>query len=260
MQEFLWNGDKQAAISLTFDDGMRSHIDTAVPLLEKYGLRGTFYITASGEDDGQKALARFRPAFEAGHEIGNHSIHHWCSCAGVMAPKHRGLEYRTLEEIEVELVEADKRFKAVYPEVTRWTFCYPCYNTFVGKGLNRRSYVPIVAKVFFAARAGGEMSNSINSPYHADVHCLNSFKCEQRSATELIGLVEQTAHQGGWSILTFHGVGEGHLLVARSDFEEVLAHLDAARDRIWTAPLVKIAEYLHDNEAIAERILRERCD
>ena len=260
MQKFRWNGDTKAAVSLTFDDGMPSHIDTAVPLLQKYGLRGTFYITANGEDDGRKALARFRPAFEAGHEIGNHSMHHWCSSAGVMAPNHRGLEYRTLGEIESELREADRRFKAVFPEVSRWTFCYPCYNTFVGKGLNRRSYVPIVASLFFAARAGGEIGNSVNSPYHADLHCLNSFKCEQRGAAELIGLVEQTANQGGWSILTFHGIGDGHLLVAQSDFEEVLAHLDGARDRIWTAPLIRIAEYLFDKQESVANILGKRCD
>ncbi|MBI1927058.1 hypothetical protein HYR99_22795, partial [Candidatus Poribacteria bacterium] len=88
--------------------------------------------------------------------------------------------------------------------------------------------------------------NSINSPYHADLHCLNSWKCERRSAAELIGLVERTATQGGWSILTFHGIGEGHLPVASSDFQELLAHLDAGRERIWTAPLIKVAEYLHD--------------
>ena len=246
MQQFLWDGDKKAAISLTFDDGMGSHLDTAIPMLEKYGLRGTFYITASGEDDGQKALARFRPAFESGHEIGNHSIHHWCSCAGVMAPESRGLEYRRLDEVERELVEADKRFRTVFPDVERWSFCYPCYNTFVGRGLNRQSYVPIVARRFFAARAGGEMSNSINSPYHADLHCLNSWKCERRSAAELIGLVERTTTQGGWSILTFHGIGEGHLPVAISDFQELLAHLDAGRERIWTAPLIKVAGYLHN--------------
>jgi peptidoglycan-N-acetylglucosamine deacetylase len=246
---FLWKDDKKAAISLTFDDGMGSHLDTAIPLLEKYELRGTFYIVARGDDGGQAALERFRPPFESGHEIGNHSIQHWCSCAGVVNPEARGLEYRTLEEVEAELSDADKRFKSVYPEIARWSFCYPCYNTFVGRGVNRKSYVPAVANRFFAARAGGEMSNSINSPYHADLHCLNSWKCERKSAAELIGLVERTATQGGWSILTFHGIGEGHLPVSRPDFEELLAYLDGVRDRIWTAPLITVAEFLHNKQS-----------
>jgi peptidoglycan/xylan/chitin deacetylase (PgdA/CDA1 family) len=243
--QFLWNSDKRAAISLTFDDGMRSHLDIAIPLLEKYDLQGTFYIIAGGEDEGRKAFARFRPAFESGHEIGNHSVHHWCCSAGFMDADRRGLEYRTLDEIETELREADRRFKSAFPEAERWSFCYPCYNTFVGRGLNRQSYVPIVAKLFFAARAGGERSTLANSPYHADLHCLNSWKCERRTGAELIGLVEQTANQGGWSIFTFHGIGEGHLPVSHSDLEELLAYLDVARDQIWTAPLVKVAEHLH---------------
>jgi peptidoglycan/xylan/chitin deacetylase (PgdA/CDA1 family) len=248
MQPFLWDSDKQAAISLTFDDGMASHLDIAMPLLEAHDFRGTFYITAGGDDGGKKGLARFRPGAESGHEIGNHSIHHWCSCASAMNPEHRGLEYRTLEEVEVELADADRRFRSVYPEVQRWSFCYPCYNTFVGKGVDRKSYVPIVARRFFTARGGGEMSNSINSPYHADLHCLNSWKCERKRAAELIGIVEQTATQGGWSILTFHGIGEGHLPVSRPDFQELLAHLDAVRNRIWTAPLITVAEYLHNTQ------------
>ena len=151
MQPFFWRDNTKAAISLSFDDGMNAHLKTAIPLLEKYNFRGTFYITASGEDDGQKALARFRPAFESGHEIGNHSIHHWCSCAGQIDPNQRGLEYRTLDEVESELRAADTRFRATFPEVERWSFCYPCYNTFVGRGRNRRSYVPLVADLFFAA-------------------------------------------------------------------------------------------------------------
>ena len=61
-----------------------------------------------------------------------------------------------------------------------------------------------------------------------------------------MGLVERTATQGGWSIFTFHGVGDGHLPVARPDFQELLAYLDAVRDRIWTAPVIEVAEDLHN--------------
>ena len=47
---------------------------------------------------------------------------------------------------------------------------------------------------------------------------------------------------------TVHGVGEGHLPVARPDFQELLAYLDAVRDRIWTAPVIEVAEYLHNKQ------------
>ena len=37
-------------ISLTFDDGLDCHLDKAVPILERYGLRGTFYVPVGGEE------------------------------------------------------------------------------------------------------------------------------------------------------------------------------------------------------------------
>ena len=90
LKKFLWNKDKRSSISLTFDDGMKSHLDLAIPILEDFGLAGTFYPVAGG--DWQASLNRFRPAFENGHEIGNHSIHHWCSCAASINLDRNGLE------------------------------------------------------------------------------------------------------------------------------------------------------------------------
>ena len=250
LKKYLWNNDKQSAISLTFDDGMKSHLDLAIPILENFGLAGTFYPIANG--DWMASLDRFRPVFENGHEIGNHSIHHWCSCASSIDLDNIGLEYRTFDELEFELQAADRRFRTVFPEINQWSFCYPCYNTFVGRGRERRSYVPVVASHFFAARAGCEMSVAINSPYHADLHCLNSWKCEHRSADDLIGLVERTNDLGGWSIFTFHGIGEGHLPVERYDFEKLCEYLDEARDHLWVAPLIDVAKDLYNSQIINE--------
>ena len=38
-----WPGDRSAAISLTFDDAMQTHLDNAGPILKKHGLNGTFF-------------------------------------------------------------------------------------------------------------------------------------------------------------------------------------------------------------------------
>jgi hypothetical protein len=40
-----WPGDKKAAISLTFDDAMNTHLDQARPILKKHQLVGTFFAT-----------------------------------------------------------------------------------------------------------------------------------------------------------------------------------------------------------------------
>ena len=240
----IWKDGRRGAVSLTFDDGIVSQTDNAIPLLERYGFRGTFYLMARDDEAGRAMVQRFRAPHERGHEIGNHSVHHWCTSYAVADPAARGLEYRTLDEMREELDRADALLRAAFPGKDRWSFGYPCYNTFVGRGRGRASYVPLVAERFVAARAGGEMPTNVLSPHHADLHCLSSWKCEDRTPEELVGIVEQTVRQGGWSILTFHGVGAEYLTVALSAFETLLSHLRDSQERVWTAPLIEVAQHL----------------
>jgi len=41
---FKWPDGAKAAICLTYDDAIDSHLDVAIPDLNKYGFRGTFYM------------------------------------------------------------------------------------------------------------------------------------------------------------------------------------------------------------------------
>lgn len=263
----FWPGGRRAAISLSFDDGMDSHISTAAPELEARDLRGTFYVPAGGsEDDSSEArswrerLERFVPVAAAGHEVGNHTVRHPCSLnidteaewgrAGI------NLLDWTLEDIAADLTEAQRRIDAVFPEQAATSFAYPCYESTVGKGRDRVSFVPLVADMFVAARArGGVFGGFGNDPHACDLHYLSSFGAERMPGPLMIGLVERTLARGRWSIFTFHGVAEGDLAVGLADFQELLDHLTARRDDIWTAPVVKVAEYLA--ASIGERSTQE---
>ncbi len=239
---FTWPNGCKGAISLTFDDGLPSQLKIAVPLLDKYGLRGTFYLPSRG-DDWKGRLAPWRDIAESGHEIGNHSLSHLCSCNFSGDPDSRGLENVSLEEIESDILEAQRRLEALISEQKDWTFAYPCYQDFVGRGETRRSYVPIIARHFIAARGIGER-HWYNSPLACDLHYLWSCPVERMSGAEMIGLAERAAAQCRWGILTFHGINEGHLPISDIDLKELLAYLDSNRDRIWTVPVVEVAKYV----------------
>ena len=73
---FQWPEGKQLAISLTFDDARLSQAERGIPLLDKYGVRGTFYISP---DNALKRTEAWKMAVSKGHEIGNHSVVHPCS-------------------------------------------------------------------------------------------------------------------------------------------------------------------------------------
>jgi peptidoglycan/xylan/chitin deacetylase (PgdA/CDA1 family) len=231
-----WPGAAEGAISLTFDDGMGSQLRVAVPLLERHGLRGTFYLNPRG-DDWAVRLEPWRRVAQAGHELGNHTVAHPCSRGFDFVPPGRALEDLTLEAIAADIDLAEERLQALAGAQPR-SFAYPCYQDWVGEGAGRRSYVPVVAARYPAARARGERAND---PRRCDLHYLWSFPAERLSGAELVGLCEQAAADGRWAVLTFHGVHEGGLSVAEPDLAQLCAHLARHRQRLWTAPLVEVA-------------------
>ncbi len=238
---FPWPKDYEGAISLTFDDGMPSQLTIAAPLLNDYKLCGTFYLIPRGNDWIDR-LAPWQKVAKYGHEIGNHSLSHMCSSnfGELFFP---GLENASLKDIESDIVESQQRLQKAFPSQKKWTFAYPCYQSFVGRGKGRQSYVPIVANYFVAARGLGE-GVAANLPSVCDLHFLWSWPAQRMSGAEMIGLVEQAVSQGRWGIFTFHGINEGHLPTSEFDLKEILSFLDRNRDRIWTAPVIQIAQYI----------------
>jgi peptidoglycan-N-acetylglucosamine deacetylase len=241
MAQFPWPEGQAGAVSLSFDDGMQSQLARAMPILEEFGLRGTFYVNPT-----ETFLARadeWRAAFERGHEIGNHTVLHPCSqnFAFITEAGRRPLEAYGLEEIEAEIVDAGRILAEAIPGMGVVSFAYPCYQPFVGRGSLRQSYVPVVLRHCVAGRGRGETPND---PFLCDVGYLGSFPCERMTGTQMIGLAEEAAALGRWTILTFHGVHEGHLSVADRDLEMLCRHLANRREGIWTPTVAEGASFV----------------
>jgi hypothetical protein len=235
-----WPESREGAVSLTFDDGMASQLATAVPTLERHGLRATFYLNPRG-DDWAERLAVWRAVAAAGHELGNHTCAHPCSRAFPWVVPGGALEDMTLEDMAADLDRAEERLSVLSGVPAGRSFAYPCYQDQVGFGSSRRSYVPLVAERFIAGRARGERAND---PLRCDRHHLWSFPCERAGAAEMIGLCELGAAEGAWTILPLHGIQEGALSVQEADLAALCAHLGRARARLWTAPVAEVAARL----------------
>lgn len=74
-------GDRQAAISYTFDDGLQEHYTMVFPKLRELGLQGTFCIIGNKVGRDQKGTpcmtwAQIKEMSEAGQEITNHGYKH----------------------------------------------------------------------------------------------------------------------------------------------------------------------------------------
>src|SRR5690606_8583023 len=140
------------------------------------------------------------------------------------------LEEMTLEDIGWEVDETNRRLAEVFPEQGAVSFAYPCYQPFVGRGVERKSYVPVVLERCVAGRGRGEQSND---PIYCDLGYLWSWTCERMTGQTVMCIVEQAAAKGRWVILTVHGIQEGHLSVTEGDLEELCAFLEREVGRVW---------------------------
>ncbi len=233
-------GDSQGIVSLTFDDGCPSQLKRALPVMQRLGLRGTFYLNPRDECY-REQLPPWRIPAAVGHEIGNHTCKHRCS-RSVFPDTPQALEDITLEDIEADILLAEERLAEMIPDIRPHTFCYPCYDQHVGRGTNRRSYTHIVAKHFIAGRGGTCNRGFLAPPAVCDLSYLPSQPADVLSGYEMIGLAERAAVQHKWLILTFHGIEDDWLATSEAEFTELCEHLARHRERLWTAPVVEVAQ------------------
>ena len=214
-------------------------------MLDERGIAATFYISSPiTGDNWADSIAPWQAVAQSGHEIGNHSLTHTCS-ANFGFCKDGGLEAMTLEAIEADILAAQERLELVAPDQQQWTFAYPCYQSFVGRGAERKSYVPVIAKHFLCGRAKAEYGTA-SRPAVCDLSAVGAIGAEGMSGYEMIGLAEEITARGEWVNLCFHEIDGPNLSVTRSDLAMLLDYLKRNESEILTAPVVEVARKISD--------------
>jgi len=244
---FEWPGGQRAAVSLSFDDARSSQIDNAIAILDRYGVKATFYVGLSGVD---KRLDNWRQVAGNGHEIGNHTLTHPCSAnlPFVNRPDH-ALENLTLERMEAELSGADEAIRERLG-VTPVTFAYPCSHTFVGRGEKVQSYVPLVARRFLAGRIA--FNGHPNRPVFCDPAQVASFDIDRASFEYVQELVERTLSQNAWAVFMSHDVGDEdkRQVTKRQVLESLCQLLTDRRGEIWTGTVAAVIRHIRGKRGL----------
>lgn len=242
---FRWPEGRQCAVSLTYDDAIASHHETVAPLLAARGLSATFYVYPhpgfTERADPWKEVAAL------GHELGNHTLFHPCRREPEegfpwLAP-HYDLRHYTRQRWLDEMRVANCLLRLLDGQSER-TFGNTCCDTTIGLAGHEISLDEPISKLFLAAR--GPLSETIVMPRSLRYAALGHFGGDQKTADELIRMVELARQQGGWIILMFHGVGPGGhtVFVDREEHARLVEYLSAEAGRIWSASMVKVARYL----------------
>jgi len=239
-----WPHHAKGAVSLTYDDGLDSQLEYAVPQLQRAGFKATFFLV---QENMEARLSDWKKVARLGHEIGDHTEHHPCDLEGFSAESFQTAEIDPMERF------LDRNFgRARRPRV----YAYPCGYLGLGKGSEAERfarYGDLVGRDFAAARttAGGPID-----PHDARRQRLRLPGFEPTYDADVtapgFAYLEETIRQGRWAILVFHDVtptrnGEGGASMAvHKQFLDYIA-----RAPLWCAPMGRVFDWIvrHDRQA-----------
>lgn len=246
-----WPQDRVAAISLTFDDGIDSHLDHVGPILKKHHLNGTFFV-ATGLGPWEKRKPEWKQLAAEGNELANHTVHHPCLLPQITPHSQ---DY-TPEMMEAEIKNAAREIQQLTGSQRGMTFAYPCGNMSFGKPQdevkNAALYARYVAENSFGARAyeGG----SSQGPEDVNVLAVPDLglTAEKDSAT-LLDMARPAIQAHNWGVYAFHGVGGDWLAISPETLNE-LADYYERHPEIWTATFGDVLRYIEESKAAGTRV------
>jgi len=237
---FTWPDGHRAAVSLAYDDALDSQLDHAIPQLDKYGFKGSFYLQLSREPVARRMQA-WRAAASEGHELGNHTLFHQCSGSAKgheWVEPQRDLDHTSAAQMKDQVEVANTMLQAIDGKHER-TLTVPCGDV-MAEGQN---YISLVASEFVAIKLGD--GAVVPDMATLDLHAVPVEAPVGVTGEQLIAQVEEAARRGTMVNFTFHGVGGDYLTVSSEAHEALLRYLAAHRDVYWVDTFLNITRYVH---------------
>lgn len=246
---FPWPNGAKIALSLTFDDGRSSQVAHAVPLLDSLGVKATFY----GQPENLlEELELWKKAVASGHEIGNHTIGHPCT-GNFTWTRYDGvvLEDYDLDKMRAELVRTNDELEELLG-VRPVSFAYPCGQTYVGRGKDTRSYVPLVAELFQTGRRW--LDETSNAPDHFDPAQVMSMRMDSEDFSGVLRMIERTKRNENWLVLAGHGISDASSSrrwgTSLEMLRELIVYAQDPENGVWLAPVSEVASFIAREQAV----------
>jgi len=249
---FFWPGGEEYCVSLTYDDGTQSHLDTVAPMLQKHALNASFY-PIFGHLFFQQ-LDRWRQMACAGHEIGHHMITH-----AVRKYSREGKLLRFKDWV-------NERYKLELYSLRKWKYEMWLGSGILGLTTNRKQrtftfpaneryfntpggiiYLEDDVRKKFAGVRAFESTEPITSR-HLNFGALPHIGGNANPTDSIIEKMEgyQRKHLRPWYILNFHDFSDEPtgLSTSAAEHERLLAYLAENRSRVAVMPVADAVMHL----------------
>lgn len=196
VQSFFFSFWKKTTVSLTFDDGASSQL-AALPIMNAYRFKGTFYIN-SGFTDGEGFMTRddLNRLSSKGHEIGGHTV------------SHPDLQSASFDEVKREVCTDRNTLLSWGFNVRSFAYPFASFNADTEKAVQECGYN--------SARGLGDIKSRFGCD---DCDYAETTPPENAYATRALTQVDSTwtladfqrsvlnaEKKGGWVQFTFHEV------------------------------------------------------
>ncbi len=212
-----WYQWKTAAVVLTFDDWSADHPGNAIPEMNKFNIKGSFFINGWAFDMFTQEL---KDAIASGHEIANHT--------GL----HKHLTQLSSSERSSQITGFQNEINNRLPTQNCITFSYP-----FGDGAGNNEVESIVSTTHIGARA---VINQIWSYNFGGVDYYRMPAMTVRKTTTLNDIqswVNEAISKQGLAIIMYHGMtgGSDDLSITLDQFKAHMSELDSRKSAIWVA-------------------------
>jgi len=223
-----WKGDKQAAFTMGFDDGIADQLTLVIPELQKRKMIATFYLNP-GKGEYASVKSQWEKAPETGVAVlGDHTM------------THQGVkDYANAEE---EIGHCADIILSMNP-----TGRVPRLISFAQPGvpaghwnISIDEYKQILAEHHLIDR--GDFRDH-GAMFH------------ETTADEMAALVDRALAKGGVEYIVFHSIGPGTIPTPLPLFLEFLDKLQSRMDRVWVVDHISAYKYEQERKGAAVQVV-----
>ena len=232
-----FQGNKNGAVSVTFEDGYASQATIGVPLLNARNIKGTIFMVTASWALTNISWDTLNQMANQGHEIGSHTVNHY--------------DFTSLTESDLrwQLSESQRLINRNIPAQSCVSFAYP-------DGLSNETVRAVTGEYYFAARGvwapeGGYLNYYENGPNWRAVNFLNVGSCisDNINIPDIDFYLIAAEERHAWFSIHIHTIQNA------TAFAQLLDHL--LTRNVWIGTFGSVVRYMRERLASTVNILSE---